>query len=225
MADAIVTVHGEVRTALVLEMALAIARPALPLAFTGGDSATHWRENRSYYQARLAITEDQAVRWERFSVTEATPESEAACLAEIARAVNGVIRRNCLVLMPFKTELDDVYSALEQVIDGEGFHPVRLDRDLYAGDVRETVRRLLRECDGIIADVTDRSPNVIYELGLAHAYGREPLLLWRGEGRRLADLLPFYLRPQRIASVSGHAGISDAVKAYLARVTSGADRF
>lgn len=87
------------------------------------------------------------------------------------------------------------------------------------------MRRLLRECDGIVADVTDRSPNVMYELGLAHAYGREPLLLWRGESRTLADLLPFYLRPQRIAPVTGDAGISDAIKAYLAGVASGTDRF
>ena len=223
MADAIVTVMGEVRTALVLEMALAIARPALPLPFTKGDSEDHWRENRSYYMARLGITEDQAQRWEGFSVDEATAEAKAACLAEIVTAVNGVIRRNCLVLMPFKEELRDLYSSLKQRIDAEGFHPVRLDRDLYAGDVRETVRRLLRESDAIIADVTDRSANVMYEVGLAHAFGRDPLLLWRGDAKSLESQLPFYLRPQRIVFGTDPAQINEALKAYLDGVRSGRD--
>ena len=97
-----------------------------------------------------------------------------------------------------------------------GFHAVRLDRELYVGDVRETVRRLLHECDAIVADVTDRSANVMYEVGLAHACGRDPLLLWRGDAGALEKDLPFYLRPQRIVAQADPRAIAAALRRYLA---------
>jgi hypothetical protein len=43
--------------------------------------------------------------------------------------------------MPFTEDLSDHYSALKNAIDDEGFHPARLDRDIFAGDIREP-------CDG-----------------------------------------------------------------------------
>ena len=125
------------------------------------------------------------------------------------------MRRNCLVLMPFREQLDEVYCHLEQTIDDLGFHPLRLDRELYTGDVRETVQRLLRESDAVIADITDQSPNVMYEVGLAHAYGREPLLLWRGQAQDAETKLPFYMKPQRIAFAADPEDLVTRVRQYL----------
>src|SRR5215510_819597 len=153
VADALITVKGHIRTALLLEMALAITRPALPLAFTGGDSHTHWNENRSYYLSRLGVSEKQARHWEALNLHKTSPAERSNSIRGVITALTRVIRRNCLVLMPFKRRLDRYYSRLEQVIDDLGFHPVRLDRDLYAGDIRETVRQLLRESDAVIADI------------------------------------------------------------------------
>ena len=220
MADAIVTAHGEVRTALVLEMSLAVGRPALPLPFTGGDSGEHWSDNRSYYVARLGITEAKAQQLESFDLAAAGAPDVAACIDAIADTVGKVINRTCLVLMPFRREYDDEYKSVTAVVEAEGFHPIRLDRELYAGDVRETVVRLLRESDAVIADVTGQSANVMYEVGLAHALGRKPLLLWRGDAALMAEALPFYLRPQRVATGSSKA-LTNALKSYLREARSG----
>jgi nucleoside 2-deoxyribosyltransferase len=220
LADATVTVSGQVQTALVLELALAMARPALPLPFTGRDSANHWRDNRSYYVARLGISEVEAQSLETFNAVSASRDAIDACIAQIVATINRVISRTCLVLMPFSKELDPDYEMLIEIIRAEGFHSIRLDRELYAGDVRETVVRLLRECDAVVADVTTRSPNVMYEVGLAHAVGRKPLLLWRGPTDTIDKDLPFYLRPQRVAAGAG-ATLTDAVKTYLKEARSG----
>jgi len=209
LADAIVTVSGEVRTALVLELALTMARPALPLFFTGGDSATHWGDNRSYYVARLGIVDEDARALETFDLATSDRDERDACIARIVTTITRVISRTCLVLMPFRTELDAEYKALTEVIRGEGFHPIRLDRELYAGDVRETVVRLLRECEAIIADITTRSPNVMYEVGLAHALGRKPLLLWQGSprfDRPRSAFLPAAAAPGNRAGIGGRRG-------------------
>jgi hypothetical protein len=220
VADAIVTISGHVHTALVLEMAVAIARPALPLPFTGGDSRTHWRDNRSYYLARLGVDASQASDWESFDVKDVPIEAAQARIPGIVDTVTRVMRRSCLVLMPFRDDVSNDYVEMEKIIDGEGFHAVRLDRELYVGDVRETVRRLLHECDAIVADVTDRSANVMYEVGLAHAFGRDPLLLWRGDTAAMEKSLPFYLRPQRVVAHEDPGEIAAALKTYLVSKTS-----
>ena len=59
----------------------------------------------------------------------------------------------------------------------------------------------------------------MYEVGLAHAFGRKPLLLWRERADALEEL-PFYLRPQRIATGSESA-LAEALKTYLAEARSG----
>ena len=219
LADAIVTVSGHIQTSLVLELALSMARPALPLSFTGGDSADHWRDNHSYYVARLGLSDGETRLLDAFDLKTAEAAAMQACIAAIATTISRVISRTCLVLMPFQKELDPQYEKLTAVIRAEGYHPIRLDRDLYAGDVRETVVRLLRDCDAVVADVSTRSPNVMYEVGLAHAFGRKPLLLWRERADALEEL-PFYLRPQRIATGSESA-LAEALKTYLAEARSG----
>jgi hypothetical protein len=220
LADAIVTVRGDVQTALILELALAMARPALPLSFTGGDSADHWGENRSYYVARLGFSDAEAHSLETFNPMSADPVAHEAFIAQIVTTITRVISRTCLVLMPFREELDNLYATWTDIIRDEGFHPIRLDRDLYSGDVRETVVRLLRDCDAVIADVTACSPNVMYEVGLAHAFGRKPLLLWQGPLETIGRELPFYLRPQRLAIGSG-SELTEALKTYLTEARSG----
>jgi hypothetical protein len=220
IADAVLTVRGYVQTALVLEMALATARAAVPLPFTNGDSAKHWQENRAHYLARLSINEEQARRWESIHLDDKTPHSALTGLIdEVVTVVNRVIGRKCLILMPFSD--DD--SDLARIIRDEGFHAIRLDRDLHTGDVRQTVQQLVQECDAVVADVTRLSANVMYEVGLAHAQGKKPppLLIWRADPDLLETSLPFYLRPYRIASSKDPGGTVGVLRDYLGEIRSG----
>jgi hypothetical protein len=220
IAEAVVTIRGYVQTALALEMALATTRAAIPLPFTDGDSARHWRENRSHYLARLAISDEQAQRWESLQIDDKTPEPVIKSLIdEVVVVVNRAIGRKCLILMPFS--VDD--AELVGVIREQGFHPIRLDRDLHTGDVRQTVQQLVQDCDAVIADITSLSANVMYEVGLAHAYGKKPppLLIWQGDTENLEASLPFYLRPQRIASKKDPRGTMGAVREYLGAIKTG----
>ena len=220
IADAVLTICGHVQTTLVLEMALATTRAAVPLPFTDGDSARHWQENRAHYLARLSINEEQARRWESIRLDGTTPGwAVTELIDEVVGVVNRVIGRKCLILMPFSE--DD--SELARVVRNEGFQAIRLDRDLHTGDVRQTVQQLVQECDAVIADVTRLSANVMYEVGLAHAQGKKPppLLIWRDEPDKLEALLPFYLRPYRIASSKDQGGTLGALRDYLEAIRSG----
>jgi len=93
---------------------------------------------------------------------------------------------NCFVLIPSgKKEVngkefdwDDHYRAvLSRAITEVGMIPIRAE-DIYGtGAQLERVWRSLQEAEIVIADLTTRDPNVLYELGLAHVIGKTVILV------------------------------------------------
>jgi hypothetical protein len=223
--DAILTVKGKKHTAMLLDMALAINRLALPLPFTGGDSTSYWKGNREQIVDWFKMGGSFAQGLENFSFDSATDTEVDELSRQLARCVTQALNRTCLVLSAFRPE-SDVFdkTVLEPAIGSAGFTPVRLDRTPDRGNVAAIFLGRLTRSDGVIADVTDGSPNVLYEIGQAHARGIEPMLLSRSilDGR-VWDRLPFYLREHKVeaADASTPEGVQiliQRVRAYLSEV-------
>lgn len=98
-----------------------------------------------------------------------------------------------IVLMPFKTELDDIYEiGIREVCEGLGARCERLDRQVYRdATIHERIASQIIAADLVIADVTDCNPNVLYEVGFAHALGKHVVLLIQD-----AAQIPFDLKPR-----------------------------
>lgn len=215
--DALVTIKGDQPTALVLDMAFAVDKPALPTPFTGGASRAYWNDNREQIVAAFQLSPELAQR------IEVGTEDLMLLARNLAEAVWRVSSHVCLVLSPFRPEADAFQSAvLNPAIESAGFRPLRLDRTPDAGNIASMFLNRLRQSDAVIADVTEGSPNVLYELGQAHARGIEPLLVARRPlGDELWKVLPFYLYQQRVAAYdssteAGRTALSGQVREFLA---------
>jgi hypothetical protein len=84
----------------------------------------------------------------------------------------------CFVLMPFAEDVRPVYDDhIRPIVKAEGLSCLRADEivgtNLITWDVWEKINR----ARFIIADLTRRNPNVFYEVGIAHALGKEVILL------------------------------------------------
>lgn len=96
------------------------------------------------------------------------------------------------VMMPFSSDLDIVYEAIEASVADAGLHCVRAD-DIWENDhVMEDVLALLWRSQIVVADLTGRNANVFYEVGLAHALPRKTVLLTQKR-----DDIPFDLQSIR----------------------------
>jgi len=82
-----------------------------------------------------------------------------------------------LVLMPFASEFDGVYQAIKNAVEHAGIFAARVDDQVYETPILERIYRQIRLADIIVADVTGRNANVMYEVGYAHAIGRAVTLL------------------------------------------------
>jgi nucleoside 2-deoxyribosyltransferase len=99
--------------------------------------------------------------------------------------------RTVFAAMPFAAEYEDVYFvAMVDAARAVGAACRRLDREDYAGDVVLKLTSLIGGCDVVIADISDANPNVMYEVGYAHALER-PTVHICSTG---LDKLPFDVR-------------------------------
>jgi hypothetical protein len=87
----------------------------------------------------------------------------------------------CFVAMPFDPGLEFFYfylkDHLEKRYEEYGVHIVRGDSGAATGSLIGGIKNQIRSADLIIGDVSGSNANVLYELGLAEAYGKEVIFL------------------------------------------------
>jgi hypothetical protein len=81
--------------------------------------------------------------------------------------------RSIFAAMPFDVAFDDVYFvAMRKAASAVGATCVRVDHLLHGGDAVEETQREIRTSVAVVADVSTAAPDVLYELGYAHAIGK-----------------------------------------------------
>ncbi len=97
-------------------------------------------------------------------------------------------------MMPFSLEdSDEVHHILRRVCREAGVRPVRGDDLFTPTDILDDIWRGITAARFIIADITGRNPNVMYELGMAHTLAKPVLILSRN-----ADDIPIDLATRRV---------------------------
>jgi hypothetical protein len=217
-ADALLAIEGQSGVTQMVDLALALEKPCLPLPFTGGASRQRWQENRELIVSWFGLRADEAERLEEPGELTADRVEDLAGL--VKQALLRRLRPKCFVMMPFARDFDRLYTeGLRPAIEAAGFNAVRADHLNLVGDAIEVLRTAIHACDCAVAVLTGFNLNVAYELGFAQALGKPVVLLcaWN-EQRRLPEL-PFDLRTE---NVLGHdddlAALREKLTAVLAQV-------
>lgn len=99
----------------------------------------------------------------------------------------------CFVLMPFSGDMNEVYEDhIKTIVEDEGFSCIRADEIVGTNAIIKDIWERINRARFLIADLTAKNPNVFYEAGLAHAIGKEVILL-----TQYIDDVPFDLRQLR----------------------------
>ena len=96
----------------------------------------------------------------------------------------------CFVIMPFREPFTRYYKEIiRPAVEKAGMQPLRADEIYQPNIIVSDIWRAINMSDLVIAEMTGRSPNVLYELGLSHAL-RKPVVMITSN----LDDVPFDLR-------------------------------
>lgn len=104
-----------------------------------------------------------------------------------------VKKQMALCLMPFNKRFDSIYENIKKACQLSSFNCYRSDEPTMPGSILKQIVEMILESQIIIALIDGRNPNVFYEIGIAHALGKNVILV--------SDLneskIPFDLRSKR----------------------------
>lgn len=96
----------------------------------------------------------------------------------------------CFVLMPFDASFNDIYEfGIKGACSDVGIYCERVDEQVFLGSMLERIYSQIARADLLVADMTGKNPNVFYEVGYAHALGKNVVLL-----TSIAHDIPFDLK-------------------------------
>lgn len=97
---------------------------------------------------------------------------------------------SCFVIMPFADPIGSYYKSIyETAIQTAGMKAMRADNDIFAtGKVIDQIWKGINDAKVLVAELTNKNPNVYYELGLAHALKKPVVLVSSNEGDVPFDL-------------------------------------
>lgn len=103
-------------------------------------------------------------------------------------------KKHAFVLMPFSGPINKYYNGIfKPTLEKEGFVVRRADDLNTPKPIIDDIRRLIKKADLILCELTGLNPNVLYELGMAHAIGKAAIMVTQN-----MSAVPFNLKHLRI---------------------------
>ncbi len=126
---------------------------------------------------------------------EGTSASADEHLKKVSKGVSVQSTDTCFVMMPFADPLGGYYASVyEPAIKKAGLKAVRADADIYGtGKIIDQIWSGINSAKVLVAELTKRNPNVLYELGLAHALKKPVVLVSSNE-----EDVPFDVKHVRV---------------------------
>ena len=105
-------------------------------------------------------------------------------------------KEKCFVIMPINDQGDypkgHFQKVYEQIfvpaIEEAGYDAFRVDEDNMCTQIVEKIFKAIQECPMALCDLSNRNPNVLYELGIRQAYDKPVVLVQDDKTERIFDI-------------------------------------
>ncbi len=117
-----------------------------------------------------------------------------------------LVPRNVFAIMSFDKARLDVFRSYEAVCQSQGFDAERTDEDYSQERINPRIEAGIAKSAFVIADVTQASPNVYFEVGFARGCGKH-VIVTAEEGTKL----PFDLADVPVLFWSNHDELKEGL--------------
>ena len=180
-ADVTVFVAGGDGTYFAANWARIAKKHVLGVGRFGGSGAELYETEREQFGRQYS----HLVKIEDFdNLNQDTDDVNQLAEDVLALCESLIIPNTVFIVMPFKKEFDSLYDVYQTACNDFGFTAVRTDKVYSLEKILPRILKGIRHSAFIIADVTETSPNVFYEIGFAEGLGR-PIVATAKEGTKL----------------------------------------
>ena len=204
--------------------------------FVAGGEGTFWAKNWAFYARKpiLGIPRfggagetiyNQEVERLRENFPTAAEEYEtlnqlSSDISSYAKevvdlAVRLVTPRSVFTIMSFKREFRDVFASYREVCSRFKFEAERTDESMSLERIIPRVEAGIRRSAFVIADVSEPSPNVFYEVGFARALRKDVIMT-----ARKGTQLPFDLGDAPTIFWEDQTDLRESLEKYLASLVA-----
>ena len=127
-----------------------------------------------------ALTEANILESQFFIGTDTIASLTMQGYEYIKETQKAVQSNKCFIAMWFTDEMNKIYDeVIVPACIAAGYEPVRVDKELYNGDITDKIISLIRTTAFTIADYTGNRGGVYYEAGFAKGLGKEVIMTCR----------------------------------------------
>lgn len=88
------------------------------------------------------------------------------------------------LIIPFSPEYNDISQVIKNAVEKSNHQLVRMDELFSTGNITTQIHDEINKADFVIADISDKNPNVMYELGFAQSL-KKPVLPISRKGEKI----------------------------------------
>ncbi|MBS1686594.1 MAG: hypothetical protein JSS76_17785 [Bacteroidetes bacterium] len=121
--------------------------------------------------------------------------------------------RLVFVLTPFNSEFHEDFVTIRETCSRLGLRCIRGDEEFFKGDIFPEMLKYISQARVVIANINGRSPNVLYELGIAQAMDKLVILVSRDPSN-----LPVDVKSQRFLIYKDYNSLSEMLHNELQKV-------
>jgi len=173
-ADATIFVAGHDGTFLAKNWSFYARKPILGVPRFGGAGETIYDQELARCRLNSPTTADDYETLNQVSTPVPHYVKEVVALAERL-----VTPRSVFTIMSFAKEFRDVYASYKEVCKESGLEVERTDETSSLERIIPRLEKGIRGSAFVIADVSEGSPNVFYEVGFARGLGKDLILTAR----------------------------------------------
>ncbi len=141
-----------------------------------------------------------------------------------SRNIHSIREDFIFAIMPFEENLTKIYNnIIKKCVENKGFICNRADDIMSNHAIIYDIWKSICEARFIIADLTNKNPNVMYELGISHAVGKEIIILAQ-DGTELPfdtkHIRTIFYKDNRESECEFYAKISNTIEYILNKENS-----
>jgi predicted Rossmann-fold nucleotide-binding protein len=213
-ADVVVLVSGSKGTMCAANWARIANKPVLPVAAFGGAAQQTYVEELKDFDSKYSDRIDQS-QYEVLNMVSSDWEKLAAEVISLAERI--VSSKNVFVVMSFSNtpQLEDAYESFREVCEEYQYECNRVDNTTTTERIIPEIVSSIENSAFVIADLTEESPNVYYELGFAHGL-KKPVIVTARKGVHL----PFDIRDIPVIFWEGQKRLKDRLRKKIHDIAS-----